>query len=155
MLDLVRSSTTDLPQESRDLLDSIQNALATSIESVRLLSYHNDPTLADRCGWRGGIDYLTKDRRVQVTYPTPAPAFSAAEARFLVNLVHDVSLAWTTPHQITVTAAGLSLQSPTGPGLDAPRQAALAHLAAAAGFEFHYQDSESGILISVQRGRKA
>jgi hypothetical protein len=155
MLGLIRSSSSDMPQETREMLDSIQDALESCVDSVRLLSYHSDPGLADRCGWRGAIDYLTKGRNVQVFYPAAPPAFSAPQARLLVRLVHDISLAWTSPHQIAVTAGGMTIEGPAGSPLDASRQAALAHLADCAGFRFHCKESESGILISVQLGREA
>lgn len=155
MLGLIRSSSTDLPPESREMLDSIQDALESCVDSVRLLSYHSDPGLADRCGWRGAIDYLTKGRNVEVFYPDAPPEFSAPQARLLVRLVHDITHPWTSPHQIAVTTSGMTIEGPPGSPLEASRQAALAHLADCAGFRFHCKESESGILISVQRGKKA
>jgi len=155
MLGLIRSSSTDLPQETREMLDSIQDALESCVDSVRLLSYHSDPGLADRCGWRGAIGYLTKGRNVEVFYPADPPAFSELQARLLVRLVAAISLAWTGPHQIAVTENGMTIEGPPGSPLEASRQAALAHLADCAGFRFHCKESESGILISVQRGKKA
>ncbi len=155
MLGLLRSAWNDLPKETRDMLDAIQDALEGCVDTVRLLSYHNDPALADRCGLRGAIDSLTRERKVRVRFPTAPPEFSPAESRFLVRLVHDVSLAWPAPHDLEVTSEGLLLTAPPGCELERSRLAALTHLGREAGFLVQCRESQSGILISVLRGREA
>lgn len=109
MLGLLRSSWQDLGQETRDMLDSIQDALETSVDAVRLLSYHSNPDIAGRCGLRGALESITKGRAVEVEYGPRNPAFEPEEAEFLCRLVRASLERSVVPGRVMVGESTLTL----------------------------------------------
>jgi len=133
MLGLLRSSWLELPQDTRDMLDSIQDALETSVDSVRLLSYLANPALAARCGLRGALDHLARYRPLDIDYGLAPPTFSNDEAETLVRLVRLALDRANGPCRLSLGSSALTL---SGPFSFSPSEArALALLAHQAGLE--------------------
>jgi hypothetical protein len=137
MLGLIRSAWPDIPQDSRDLLDAIQDALETSVDSVRVLSYQSDPGIAARCGLRSALQFLTQGRPVQLVLSPGLHELTPEQADALCLTVLDLLLAWPAgPHRLQLHPGGFTLTTPPGATLPACQLAALSLRAAHCGMTF-------------------
>jgi hypothetical protein len=138
MVSLLRSGSGGTPPMAQDMLDAIQDALETAIESVRSLSYSADPALAQRCGLRGALEFLARSHRAELDLRAGLPPWPAPRAESACRILQDVLLLAAGPAaaRLETTASGLSLAG----ALDLPGEArtALAALAAQAGLQLDW-----------------
>jgi len=117
MLGLVRSATGELDPTSTGLLDSIQDALETAIDSVRALSYAADPGLGVRCGFRSALSYITQSHPAELVFTQDARLLSGKGADAACRIIQDALIALPQPAEVNARRVecgngGVTLTSP-------------------------------------------
>lgn len=134
MVGLLRSHPSDLPPMANDMLETIQDALETAIDAVRALSSSADPTLAQRCGLRGALEFLARAYKAEFVLHDAVPAWTGERADAACRILHDALLVLPptpAPPRIECRPTGLLLSA--GSPLPAAPFTALAAIASAAG----------------------
>lgn len=139
MIGLLRSSASEYPPDTRGLMEGIQDALESAIDSVRALSYSADPALAKRCGLRGALEFLARVHKAKLDLLQGLPAWPAKQAETACRILQDALL--TAPaggaRPCIESGAGHLALSAAG-GLDADVRAALAAVASDAGLNLEW-----------------
>ncbi|MBN9659586.1 MAG: hypothetical protein J0H49_15490 [Acidobacteria bacterium] len=158
MVGLLRSNWPDLNQDSRDLLDTVQEALESAVDSVRVLSYQSDPGIVARCGLRKAMELITADRQVDMTIAPGAPIWSAEQAETLCRIIGDALLLWEAKGhpgrvQLVLENDAVQLRAPAGELLGEAALESARRLAARANLSVEYRDT-SVTELSVTPGKE-
>lgn len=158
MMGLLRSSWQELPPTSRELLDSVQEALESAVDSVRLLSYQSAPDIVRRCGLRKALELITQGRSVRLTLPAEAPEFSEEQAESVCRIIGDALLAWDASAQpgqleLVLEPRAAHLRAPAAKLLGEAARAAVCKVALRAKLWIDYRES-SVAELSVTPGKE-
>jgi hypothetical protein len=158
MVGLLRSNWQDLNQESRDLLDTVQEALESAVDSVRVLSYQSDPGIVERCGLRRAVELITADRPVDLTIAPGTPVWSLEQAETLCRIIGDALLAWDASGrqgrlQLVLENCAVQLRAPAGELLGEAVLESARRMAARANLSVEYRDT-SVTELSVTPGKE-
>ncbi len=158
MVGLLRSNWPDLNRESRELLDTIQEALESAVDSVRVLSYQSDPGIVARCGLRKAIEVIAQGRPVDFTFEPGTPVWSVEQAESLCRIIGDALLAWDASERpgrlrIILGQCAVQLRAPAGELLTEAALEAVRQIAARANLWVEYRDS-SVTELSVTPGKE-
>lgn len=158
MVGLLRSNWPDLNQESRDLLDTVQEALESAVDSVRVLSYQSDPGIVARCGLRKAVELITTDRPVDLTIAQGTPVWSQEQAETLCRIIGDALLSWEAKGrpgrmQVVLENYAVQLRAPAGELLGEAALESARRLAARANLSVEYRDT-SVTELSVTPGKE-
>ncbi|MGJ5817764.1 histidine kinase [Paludibaculum fermentans] len=158
MIGLLRSNWPELNRESRELLDTIQEALEAAVDSVRVLSYQSDPGIVTRCGLRKSIELITQGRPVDFTFEQGTPAWSMEQAESLCRIIGDALLAWDASErpgrvQLVLGHRAVQLRAPAGELLGEAALQSVRQIAARVNLSVEYRDS-SVTELSVTPGKE-
>ncbi|MGC4055396.1 MAG: histidine kinase [Paludibaculum sp.] len=158
MVGLLRSNWPDLNQESRDLLDTVQEALESAVDSVRVLSYQSDPGIAGRCGLRKAVELITSDRPVDLTVAPGTPGWTPEQAETLCRIIGDALLSWEAQGhpgrvQLVLENCAVQLRAPAGELLGEAVLESARRMAARANLSVEYRDT-SVTELSVTPGKE-
>lgn len=150
MVGLLRSAPDEFPLQTNEMLASIQDALETTIDSIRALSYAADPALASRCGFHSALSYVARWHDCELKLASRPMVLDGASAEAACRILNDALLLLPPdrlhperlldvgPSSLTLTAAGR---------LDGAAFDALAHCAASAALGL--KRSASGALLRL------
>ncbi len=93
LLGLLRTESQKWPAESREWLQTLQTAMDSAMESVRLLSYRTDPALAQRCGLQAAMEYLVRGTSLSLDCSAGLPDWTTEQNEGACRIVRDVILA--------------------------------------------------------------
>lgn len=93
VLGLLRGEAARLSPEGREWLEMLQTAMESALESVRLLNYQSNPALAQRCGLRVALEYLTAGGGITCDSSKGTPAWTLEQEETACRIVRDVLLA--------------------------------------------------------------
>lgn len=153
MIGLLRSSANEYPPDTKGLMESIQNALESAIDSVRALSYSSDPTLAKRCGLRGALEFLARVHKAELALGSGLPGWPAKQTEAACRILQDTLLMLRPeggPVRIESSAGHLALSAAAG--LDTVVRAALALAASDAGLRLEWlgEDAAAGFALRAE-----
>lgn len=153
MIGLLRSSADEYPPDARGLMESIQDALESAIDSVRALSYSADPALTKRCGLRGALEFLARVHKAKLALEAGLPGWPAKQAEAACRILQDALLmapAGGAGPCIEGGAGHLSLSA--AGGLNSDVRAALALAASDAGLRLEWlgEDAAAGFALQAE-----
>ncbi|WP_321470438.1 histidine kinase [uncultured Paludibaculum sp.] len=158
MVGLLRSSCTDLDPGHREMLDAVQEALESAVDSVRLLSYQSAPDIERRCGLRKSVELISQGRPVDVTFAAGDPVWTGEQAEGVCRIIGDTLLAWDASARpgrldIVLEPGAAHLRAPAGGLLTEATLEAVRMIAAWNGLSIDYRDASVSEL-SVTPGKE-
>jgi hypothetical protein len=148
---LLRSEADKLPPDGIEWLNTLQAAMESAMEATRLLSYRTDPGLAERCGFRSALEYLTRNTPLSFDNSQDVPDWPLAQSEAACRILRDVIPAiGEGPGSLKTSTTGFVLYGSGKLNLDRRQRTALRSVARANRIALLYEVPTAKTLFSLR-----